>query len=64
MMDTYLTIMVTVLVATQVLRITQNRINLHLMKERTLDDENVVAMWDKLVNSIDQLSEILERERE
>lgn len=32
-MNTYLTIMVTVLVATQIIRITQNAINLHRQKD-------------------------------
>ena len=32
-MNTYLTIMVTILVATQIIRITQNAINLHRQKD-------------------------------
>ncbi len=55
-METYLTIMVTVLVATQVVRITQNGIQLRRLKGKATDAE-VMAMWEKLVDSIDKLSE-------
>jgi hypothetical protein len=58
-MDIYLTIMVTVLVATQIIRVTQNAIQLHRLKNRigTSTDAEVLAMWDKLSESIDNLSE-------
>ncbi len=62
-METYLTIMVTVLVATQVIRITQNAIQLHRLKNRigTSTDAEVLAMWDKLVESINRLSEKIDK---
>jgi uncharacterized protein YqeY len=62
-METYLTIMVTVLVATQVIRITQNAIQLHRLKNRigTATDDEVLAMWDKLVESINRLSEKIDK---
>ena len=49
-METYLTIMVTVLVATQIIRVTQNTIQLRRLKSRigTATDDEVLAMWDKL----------------
>jgi len=58
-MDIYLTIMVTVLVATQIIRVTQNTIQLRRIKSMmgTATDDEVLAMWDKLVESIDNLSE-------
>lgn len=58
-MDIYLTIMVTVLVATQIIRVTQNTIQLRRLKSRigTATDDEVLAMWDKLSESIDNLSE-------
>jgi len=58
-MDIYLTIMVTVLVATQIIRVTQNTIQLRRLKSMmgTATDDEVLAVWDKLVESIDNLSE-------
>ncbi len=55
-MTTYLTIMVTALVATQVIRISQNYIQLRSFKGKATDAE-VMAMWERLVESIDKLSE-------
>jgi len=62
-METYLTIMVTVLVFTQVIRVTQNAIQLKRLKDRigTATDAEVLAMWDKLAESIDSLSEKIEK---
>jgi hypothetical protein len=62
-METYLTIMVTVLVATQVIRITQNAIQLKRLNNRigTSTDDEVIAMWDKLVESINRLSEKIDK---
>ena len=62
-METYLTIMVTVLVFTQVIRVTQNAIQLKRLKDRigTSTDAEVLAMWDKLAESIDSLSEKIDK---
>ena len=54
-MDTYLTIMVTVLVLTQIIRVTQNAVQLR----RLSTDAEVLAQWDRLVQSIDKLADIV-----
>ena len=61
-METYLTIMVTVLVATQVIRITQNFIQRKRLKDMIgpATDTEVIEMWGRLVESIDRLSEKLD----
>ena len=65
-MDTYLAIMVTVLVLTQIIRVTQNAMQLRRLSRRigTSTDAEVLAQWDRLVQSIDKLADIVDREGE
>ncbi len=57
-MNIYLTIMVTVLVITQVIRIVLSYKYLRHVNQTT--DAEVVAMWEKLTESIDKLAERVE----
>lgn len=60
-MTCYLTVMVTVLVATQVIRLVQNTIQLRQFNKHT--DKEVMATWEKLVDSVDRLSDIVKGDR-
>ncbi len=64
-MTCYLTIMVTVLVVTQIIRVTQNTLQLRRMSDRfnKHSDGNVIAMWGKLVESVEILSEIVKENK-
>ena len=56
-MTCYLTIMVTILVATQIIRLIQNTIQLRRFNKHT--DDEVMATWKELVNSVDKLSDVV-----
>jgi hypothetical protein len=58
-MSTYLTIITTVLVLTQIIRLIQNSIQLQGMKKVRLENEKVVEMWVRLEESIDRLNETI-----
>ncbi len=61
-MNIYLTIMVTALVITQVIRIVLSYKYLQRVNQTT--DAEVVAMWEKLTESIDKLAERVEVDEE
>ncbi len=61
-MNIYLTIMVTVLVITQVIRIVLSYKYLQRVNQTT--DAEVVAMWEKLTESIDKLAKVDEEDAE
>ena len=63
-METYLAVMVTILIATQIVRVTQNAIQLKRLADRIgpATDSEVLAMWGRLVESVDRLSERLREE--
>ncbi len=63
-MTTYLTIMVTVLVTTQVIRLTQNAIQLKRMDKRMEQNDHVEEVWEELIISLDRLSLALERKED
>ena len=55
-MNTYLTIMVTILVLTQIIRLIQNAMQLgHLTNKKY--NQDVVQAWNKLEKAIDRLNE-------
>ncbi len=58
-MNTYLTIITTVLVLTQVIRLIQNGMQLQGMKKVRLDNERIVEMWERLEEAIDRLNETI-----
>jgi hypothetical protein len=58
-MSTYLTIITTVLVLTQAIRVIQNAIQLQGMKKVRLDNEKIVEMWERLEEAIDRLNETI-----
>ena len=55
-MNIYLTIITTVLVLTQVIRLIQNAKQLKYLADKKQNDD-VVKAWDKLEKAIDKLSE-------
>ena len=55
-MNTYLTIMVTVLVLTQVIRLIQNARQLGHLADKKYN-QDVVQAWNKLEKAIDRLNE-------
>ncbi len=61
-METYLTVMVTALVLTQIIRVTQNAMQLKRLKALIgpATDTEVLAMWERLVESVDRLAAELE----
>ncbi len=61
-MNIYLTIMVTALVITQVIRIVLSYKYLQRVNQTT--DAEVVAMWEKLTESIDKLAKVDEEDAE
>jgi len=55
----YLTIITTVLVLTQIIRLCQNAIQLKHLKDKTKENE-VINEWKKLVAAINKLCEKME----
>lgn len=62
-MDKYLTVMVTALVLTQLIRLVQNTISLRRLKGNATEAE-VVAMWEQLVKGIERLADKLENDHD
>jgi cell division protein ZapA (FtsZ GTPase activity inhibitor) len=56
-MTTYLTIITTVLVLTQILRLYQNSKQLRIFEENKIKDEAIKNSWDKMREAIDKLIE-------
>ena len=54
-MNTYLTIMVTVLVLTQIIRLIQNAMQLGYLADKKYN-QDVVQAWNKLEKAIDRLN--------
>ena len=55
-MNTYLTIMVTILVLTQIIRLIQNAMQLRHLADKKYN-QDVVQAWNKLEKAIDRLNE-------
>ena len=51
---TYLTIITTVLVLTQVIRVTQNTISLMRHSDLVKREEKIIKLWDKMDAAIDK----------
>lgn len=52
-MTTYLTIITTVLVLTQIARVTQNAIHLMRVRKTLIENEYVISVWQKIEKYID-----------
>ena len=55
-MEIYLVIITTVLVLTQVIRVSQNYIQLRHLKNKELEEIEIREEWRKLCKSIDRLN--------
>ena len=54
-MTTYLTIITTVLVLTQILRLYQNSKQLRIFEENKIKDEAIKNSWNKMAEAIEKL---------
>ena len=59
MMSTYLTIITTILVVTQVIRVTQNAIQLKRHNEINKDNKNVLEVWDQMSEDVNEIKQSL-----
>lgn len=55
-MNIYFTIMITILILTQIIRLIQNAVQLKYLANKKQNDE-VVKAWNKLEKAIDRLNE-------
>jgi hypothetical protein len=53
-MNAYLTFITTVLVLTQVIRITQNAIQLRRVNKAATKDREVLEMWERMTDAINR----------
>lgn len=56
-MQTYLVIITTALVLTQIIRVIQNAIQLRRLKKSKSRENEIYAMWKKLCDSVNKLTE-------
>jgi len=59
-MNTYLAIITTTLVLTQIIRLIQNAIQLKHLAKTKIDNSEVVQAWKELKNTMDNLEKRLE----
>ena len=55
----YLTIITTILVLTQIIRVTQNAIQLKSMAQREAENQAIVTAWEEMKASMDGLADVL-----
>jgi hypothetical protein len=61
-MNTYLTIITTVLVLTQIIRLIQNSVQLKFLANTRIENKEVVNAWRELKNVMEKLIEKVESE--
>jgi hypothetical protein len=61
-MNTYLTIITTVLVLTQIIRLIQNTVQLKFLAKTRIENKEVVNAWNDLKNVMEKFIEKLESE--
>jgi biopolymer transport protein ExbB/TolQ len=61
-MNTYLTIITTVLVLTQIIRLIQNSVQLKFLAKTRIENKEVVNAWNDLKNVMEKFIEKLESE--
>lgn len=61
MVQTYLTIMVTALVLTQIIRLIQNATQLKHLRTSAEENYEVVRMWRDMLSGIEKLSDLIKK---
>lgn len=61
-MNTYLAIITTILVLTQIIRVTQNAMQLSHRKRLDADNNEILAMWETIKSDIRQIKHNTDRE--
>jgi hypothetical protein len=61
-MNTYLTIITTVLVLTQIIRLIQNSVQLKFLAKTRIENKEVVNAWHELKDVMEKFIEKVERE--
>lgn len=61
-MQTYLTIVTTVLVVTQIIRVVQNTIQLKKYGETDKGNKEILGMWKRISRDLDEIKQVLSKE--
>jgi hypothetical protein len=63
-METYLVIITTALVITQIIRLIQNTIQLRHLRKSDIRNADIEQLWNDLVNTMSELIEVTNRQIE